>query len=163
MPSNLSFALHISAVLSYTGFDMEDAMILNKGSYERGFGHASVYKTIDIDLKDEVKAAGASSSSEDVRMRFGNKVKRGGEFVHENLEEDGLPQVGDRIEEGDAIYCIVDSVNNWDKVGKHKEREHAYVQAIRALGNDSGKAIENKVAVTLRFPRNPVIGDKFSR
>jgi DNA-directed RNA polymerase beta subunit len=24
---------------------MEDAMILNKGSYERGFAHASVYKT----------------------------------------------------------------------------------------------------------------------
>jgi DNA-directed RNA polymerase I subunit RPA2 len=141
---------------------MEDAMIINKGSFERGFGHASVYKTIDVDLREEIKAAGASSSSDEVRMRFGNKMKRGGEFVHENLEEDGLPKVGDRIEEGDPLYCIVDSVNNWDKVAKHKDREHAYVQAIRALGSDSGKAIENKVSLTLRFPRNPVIGDKFS-
>ena len=33
------------AVISYTGFDMEDAMIINKSAYERGFGHASVYKT----------------------------------------------------------------------------------------------------------------------
>lgn len=137
-------------------------MILNKSSYERGFGHASVYKTIDIDLRDEVKAAGASSSSEDVRMRFGNKVKRGGEPAYKNLEEDGLPHVGDRIEEGDALYCIVDSLNNFDKAGKHKEREHAYVQAVRALGNESGIAVENKVSLTLRFPRNPVIGDKFS-
>ena len=24
---------------------MEDAMVINKGSYERGFGHASVYKS----------------------------------------------------------------------------------------------------------------------
>ena len=24
------------------GYDMEDAMIINKASYERGFGHASV-------------------------------------------------------------------------------------------------------------------------
>lgn len=32
------------AVISYTGYDMEDAMIINKSSYERGFGHASVYK-----------------------------------------------------------------------------------------------------------------------
>ena len=26
------------------GYDMEDAMILNKASFERGFAHASVYK-----------------------------------------------------------------------------------------------------------------------
>jgi RNA polymerase Rpb2, domain 6 len=33
----------VVAVISYTGFDMEDAMILNKSSYERGFGHARYY------------------------------------------------------------------------------------------------------------------------
>jgi DNA-directed RNA polymerase I subunit RPA2 len=40
----------VVAVISYTGFDMEDAMILNKSSYERGFGHASVYKQIQVIL-----------------------------------------------------------------------------------------------------------------
>lgn len=30
---------------------MEDAMILNKSSVDRGFAHASVYKTEAIDLK----------------------------------------------------------------------------------------------------------------
>lgn len=44
------------AVLSYTGFDMEDAMILNKSSVERGMFHASVYKTETIDLRDEKSA-----------------------------------------------------------------------------------------------------------
>ncbi len=27
------------------GYDMEDAMILNNASYERGFAHASIYKS----------------------------------------------------------------------------------------------------------------------
>ena len=27
------------------GYDMEDAMILNKASHERGFAHATVYKS----------------------------------------------------------------------------------------------------------------------
>ena len=35
----------VVAVLAYTGYDMEDAMIINKSAYERGFGHGSVYKT----------------------------------------------------------------------------------------------------------------------
>ena len=34
----------VVCVISYTGYDMEDAMILNKSSYERGFAHASIYK-----------------------------------------------------------------------------------------------------------------------
>ncbi|CAN0470582.1 unnamed protein product, partial [Hapterophycus canaliculatus] len=42
----------VVAVISYTGFDMEDAMILNKSSFERGFGHASVLKTFAVDLRD---------------------------------------------------------------------------------------------------------------
>jgi len=33
----------------------QDAMIINKSSYERGFGHGSLYKTavFDIDLEEE--------------------------------------------------------------------------------------------------------------
>ena len=38
-------------MLAYTGYDMEDAMILNKSSVERGFAHATLYKTEDINLK----------------------------------------------------------------------------------------------------------------
>lgn len=35
----------VVAVISYTGFDMEDAMIINKHSMERGAFHGCVYKT----------------------------------------------------------------------------------------------------------------------
>ena len=32
---------------------MEDAMILNKSSEERGFAHAYLYKTEAVDLREE--------------------------------------------------------------------------------------------------------------
>ena len=35
------------------GYDMEDAMILNKSSVERGFAHAYLYKTEQIDLRED--------------------------------------------------------------------------------------------------------------
>jgi DNA-directed RNA polymerase beta subunit len=43
----------IVAVLSYTGYDMEDACILNKSSVERGFAHGRLIKTEMINLTKE--------------------------------------------------------------------------------------------------------------
>ncbi len=34
----------IVAVVSYTGYDIQDAMIGNKAAYERGFAHGTMYK-----------------------------------------------------------------------------------------------------------------------
>ena len=40
----------VIAVISYTGYDIEDGMIINKASYERGFMHGKVYKTQSIEI-----------------------------------------------------------------------------------------------------------------
>lgn len=152
----------IVAVLSYTGYDMEDAMILNKGSFNRGFGHASVYKTFEIDLTEEAKLAGSSTKSgETPRLRFGNKVD-GDSLKYPSLGLDGLAEVGSRVQKDEPLYCVVDDLNGKERVGKHKEKEPAYIQCVRALSGDGGKGAENRASVTLRFNRNPVIGDKFS-
>jgi len=43
----------VVAVISYTGYDMEDAMIVCKSSYERGLGHGVIYKTMRYSLTDQ--------------------------------------------------------------------------------------------------------------
>lgn len=43
----------VVAVISYTGYDMEDAMILCKSSYERGFGHGLIYKSTEYSLTED--------------------------------------------------------------------------------------------------------------
>jgi DNA-directed RNA polymerase I subunit RPA2 len=139
----------VVAVLSYTGFDMEDSVIINKCSYERGFGHASVYKTIEIDLQEEAKMAAQSSTRPQVR--FANKVNRDGQLVHNKLEIDGLPEIGSYVDKDDPLYCVLNEVENKDRVGKHKESERAYVQSIRMFGSEKEDSQENKASITLRF------------
>jgi DNA-directed RNA polymerase beta subunit len=60
MISNLMIITLVSmllvAVISYTGYDMEDAMVINKSSYENGLGHGVVYKTVEYQLtKDDTQ------------------------------------------------------------------------------------------------------------
>ena len=40
-------------ILEFAGYDMEDAMILNKSAVERGLAHGTVIKSETIDLRDD--------------------------------------------------------------------------------------------------------------
>jgi DNA-directed RNA polymerase I subunit RPA2 len=168
----------VVAVIAYTGYDMEDAMIINRSSYQRGFGHGSVYKTSSIKLDDEEKKV----NKDGVRpsLRFSNVKQMPVEFdpassdmvgekYTEELDYDGLPFEGTYVQMGSPICCLVDSLTGEHRLIKHKDHEAAYVETVRILGAgvlDNAKAREKgslrKVSITLRYPRNPVIGDKFS-
>lgn len=39
------------AVMSYSGYDIEDAVILNKASLDRGFGRVAVYRRVKTEFK----------------------------------------------------------------------------------------------------------------
>jgi len=139
-----------------------------------------VYKTVKVDLKEEAEMAGSRGADKD-GLKLANKMKtvrtetEDGEMttkkvpIHPKVGVDGLPEVGEWVDEGDAIYCLVDEMTGKDFPGKHKEKERACIQMVRRLGksdpNPKSKkaaAVRDGLSITLRIPRNPVIGDKFS-
>lgn len=177
----------VVAVISYTGYDMEDAMIINKAAYERGFGHGCVYKTKIIDLDEEEKRVSKTGVKPSLRffnvrpepltqidpstedMAKGEDSDR--HFYCTNLDADGLPAEGTFIDPGHAICCLVDTLTGEHRLVRHKENERAYVDTVRVLGTAGAmsagtagakKAYLRRVSITLRYRRNPVIGDKFS-
>lgn len=122
----------VVAVISYTGYDMEDAMILNKSAHERGFAYGTIYKAQIIDLKD-VRGASKSSSSPTLHFGVGRDVKHDHNCLN-FIEQDGLPQVGIQITQGDIMAAYTDDVTGRTKFVKYKGDEAAYVQDVRLLG-----------------------------
>eukprot|EP00004_Rigifila_ramosa_P026148 TRINITY_DN8009_c0_g1_i1.p1 TRINITY_DN8009_c0_g1~~TRINITY_DN8009_c0_g1_i1.p1 ORF type:complete len:1160 (-),score=300.19 TRINITY_DN8009_c0_g1_i1:2-3067(-) len=145
----------IVAVISYTGYDLEDAMIINKSSFERGFGHGSVYKTVVVDL-DDYKIKGEEGSH-----IFGNTDRHGEKFV-ESVDEDGVAGVGVLLKQGDVICVIINTLTDKPVLVKHKDSEPAYIDTVRFIPDDTPQAKMSKVTIKLRYNRNPIIGDKFS-
>jgi len=126
----------IVAVISYTGYDMEDAMILNKSAHERGFAYGTVYKSQIVDLRD-MRGASKSTSSPTLHFGLGKDIITSGEKVHESLEFldfDGLPHVGTRVVSGDFIAAYVDDTTGRTKFVKYKGDELAYIDQVRLLG-----------------------------
>lgn len=86
----------VVAVVSYTGYDMEDAMVLNKASFERGFAHGTVYSTEIVDLNERSGVpAGTVIFSRDPTNKS----------LVDALDIDGLPRVGSYVEPGEPFYC----------------------------------------------------------
>jgi DNA-directed RNA polymerase I subunit RPA2 len=153
----------VLAVICYTGYDMEDAFILNKASVERGFGHGTMYKTYQINIENDRHAAADRSHLSGIDPRSNTRVK--------TLDPDGLPRPGEQLQEGSALYGIVSDLSG----GFHTKKmsvvgEAPYVECVRIMPSFSATMHENadtvgairKASVKLRFPRTPVIGDKFS-
>ncbi|GLB34109.1 putative DNA-dependent RNA polymerase [Lyophyllum shimeji] len=154
----------VVAVISYTGYDMEDAMILNKSAHERGFAYGTVYKSQIIDLKD-VRGASKSSTSPTLHFGLGRDIKTQGEKAHpacEVLDFDGLPFIGTRIHPGDPLAAYINDTTGRTNFVKYKGDETAFVDEVRLLGSDAGDSELQKIQITLRITRSPVIGDKFS-
>jgi DNA-directed RNA polymerase I subunit RPA2 len=64
---------------------------------------------------------------------------------------------------GDAYASVVNDKTGRTRVERHKDAEPAVVDRVRLLGADGvtgGGA--TKASITMRYNRNPVVGDKFS-
>ncbi|WAQ90697.1 hypothetical protein PtA15_13A96 [Puccinia triticina] len=151
----------VVAVISYTGYDMEDAMILNKSAHERGFAHGTVYKSLIVDLAPE----GSRMKTEKhfgIGNSFGSSETSAFSRMCEKLDSDGIVMVGSRVRSGDPLCAYVDRTNGKTSFEKYKGDEEAFVEEVRIIGGEVSSKECTKIHFKLRVPRSPVIGDKFS-
>jgi DNA-directed RNA polymerase I subunit RPA2 len=162
----------VVAIISYTGYDMDDAMIINKSSHERGFGYGTIYKTKihALDEKDSRRTKARHAVTKLFGFAPGSEIKA---EWRNTLDEDGMPFIGAKVKEGSlvAAYHTVrydaasDSYVNVDgrtQFVKYKDSEEGFIDSIRIMGSENGTEPCQSLSVKYRVPRKPIIGDKFS-
>uniref|UniRef100_A0A182Q1G0 DNA-directed RNA polymerase subunit beta n=1 Tax=Anopheles farauti TaxID=69004 RepID=A0A182Q1G0_9DIPT len=143
----------IVAVVSYTGYDMEDAMIINKSAYERGFAAGCIYKSECVELADE--SFFARDPKDATLVQF--------------LDNDGLPFQGAQLTKNTPMYCYYDASDHKYHCKTYLYSEDAIVDQVK-LGTPLAEGVRarfgatatKQLILTYRVPRNPTVGDKFA-
>jgi len=154
------------AIMTYEGYNMEDALILNKGSLDRGVGRSFYfrpYSAIEMNyaggLKDEITIPDKDIS--------GYKM----EALYKSLEDDGIIYPESDIHEGEVLIGKTSppkflSEAREISVRTKKEssvtlrqEEKGVVESVFITIDDEGNKI---VQVKTRDLRIPELGDKFA-
>lgn len=167
--------------MSYSGYDIEDAIVMNRASLDRGFGRCMVLKKAFISIRrysnqtaDRIVAPNIADASKARRFRV--------------LDADGICGVGQEVHNGDVIVNkqspidTSESVANVDALPDRAykdvpltyrgagsvyvdkvllsstEDEHFVIKVREGLG--TGCALTEQVL--FRSHRRPELGDKFS-
>lgn len=82
------------AVMSYSGYDIEDALIINKASIDRGFGRCLIYKN----TKCLLKRYNGNASYDRIQGPLVDTTTNMPIFKHGVLDADGIASPGELVE-----------------------------------------------------------------
>ena len=152
------------AIMTHTGYNQEDSVLVNKGSIDRGLFQATIYHTEkdeDKKIHGEEEKRCKPDPAKTKNMKLGNYNK---------INSSGLIPENTLVENRDVIIAkmipIKENKNDHTKIIKYEDQskiikthEETYVDKSYIGRNGDGY---NFAKVKLRVVRKPVIGDKFS-
>ena len=156
----------VVAVMTYDGYNMQDALVLNKGSIDRGIGRSFYFKPYSVvemnyagGLKDEIAIPEKDAS--------GYKTEASYKF----LESDGIVYPEAEVNEGEVLIGKMSPPKFLSEAREisirtkkessvsMKQEERGTVESIFITEDEGGNKI---VQVKTRDLRIPELGDKFA-
>ncbi len=154
--------IHV-AIMSHTGYNQEDSVLINKGSIDRGMFLTTIYHTEKDEDKNITRFVSRCKPdpSKTKGIKYGN---------YDKIGEDGFMEENTLIKDRDVIISkvihIKENRNDPTKVIKFEDQskcyrthEETYVDKNYVGRNGEGY---NTAKVRARIFRKPVFGDKFS-
>lgn len=158
----------IVAVMSFQGFNMEDAIVINQGSIQRGLARSTYFKPI---VSEELRYSGGLIDE----ICVPDKEVKGyrSEADYKFLEDDGVIYPEAVVKEGDVVIGktspprFLSSVDEYNLTTNQrressmslKHGEKGIVDFVFLTENSEGNKL---VQARLRSQRVPEIGDKFT-
>lgn len=161
----------IVAVMSYSGYDIEDATVLNRASLDRGYGRCLVYRNQKCNLKRY-----ANQTSDRVMGPLVDAETKKPIFRHEALDLDGICASGSRVSNKQVLInkCMPtvtrdplsepgvvrpNQAEYRDTPITYKGPMPCFIEKVMLTcdGNDA-----TLIKILLRQTRRPELGDKFS-
>ena len=153
------------AIMTHTGYNQEDSVLINKGSIDRGLFQTTIYHTEKDEDKQKI------NGDEEIRCKPDSAKTKGMKFGNYNkVNSKGVMPENSLVENRDIIIAkvtpIKENKNDHTKVIKYEDQskiyrtvEETYIDKNYIDRNGDGYTFAK---VRLRALRKPVIGDKFS-
>eukprot|EP00929_Paragymnodinium_shiwhaense_P118575 TRINITY_DN90492_c0_g1_i1.p1 TRINITY_DN90492_c0_g1~~TRINITY_DN90492_c0_g1_i1.p1 ORF type:complete len:1191 (-),score=260.04 TRINITY_DN90492_c0_g1_i1:192-3764(-) len=162
------------AIMSYSGYDIEDAIIMSRAALDRGFGRCHVMRrtmiplqSYDSGLKDMVAPPPSATSDPNEKRRGGRENTR----RYSALEEDGIVRVGEKLEDD---FVIANKITPADTKEIMMSEADAKYRSTPVRYNNPVSSYVDRVILTMdqrgmtvykvvtRQTRRPEPGDKFA-
>lgn len=158
------------AVMSYSGFDIEDASIMNKASIDRGYGRSFVYRNQKCDLRKYTAPEMHSGMSDRIQGPMVNAAPPFDPiYKHAVLDLDGIARPGEKIHNRQVLVNrqspsgANDPASNEpsfrDTAISYKSFERGVIERVLITSTHEKPCC---IKLNIRQERRPEVGDKFS-
>jgi DNA-directed RNA polymerase II subunit RPB2 len=159
-----SGSMVIVAIATYSGYNQEDSIMINKGAIDRGLFSTTYYSRVaDEDKKihgdEEIRCKPDPNKTKGMKFNNYNKLNQKGIINEDTLINNGDIVIGKVAPIKEHRNDHTKIIKYSDKSKSYKTNEHSYIDKNYIDRNGDGYTF---CKVRIRATRKPVIGDKLS-